>query len=87
MNINILNHFLEPSQIKIFSNGRIYMSAVIPPILSEIYRAMSVFRKQRIRFYPDRSVSISSRIISIKDIMLLLLRSINHIQVQPIQQQ
>jgi hypothetical protein len=37
------------------------MSAVIPPNLNEIYRSMSGFRKQLLRFYPDRSGSINAQ--------------------------
>ncbi len=36
------------------------MSAVIPPNLNEVYRAMSGYRKSLIRFYPDRSGKINS---------------------------
>ena len=34
-------------------------SAVIPPNLNEVYRAMSGYRKSLIRFYPDRSGKIN----------------------------
>jgi len=37
------------------------MSAVIPPNLNEVYRAMSGYRKQLLRFYPDRSGAINSQ--------------------------
>ena len=36
------------------------MSVVIPPNLNEIYRTMSGYRKQMIRFYPDRSGVINA---------------------------
>jgi len=35
------------------------MSAVIPPNLNEVYRAMSGYRKSLLRFYPDRSGKIN----------------------------
>ena len=35
------------------------MSAVIPPNLNQTYRAMSGYRKQLLRFYPDRSGAIN----------------------------
>jgi hypothetical protein len=35
------------------------MSAVIPPNLNQTYRAMQGFRKQLLRFYPDRSGAIN----------------------------
>jgi hypothetical protein len=35
-------------------------SAVIPPNLNEVYRSMSGFRKQLLRFYPDRSGKINA---------------------------
>lgn len=37
------------------------MSAVIPSNLNEVYRAMSGYRKQLLRFYPDRSGAINAQ--------------------------
>ena len=37
------------------------MSAVIPPNLNQTYRAMSGYRKQLLRFYPDRSGAINAQ--------------------------
>ncbi len=36
------------------------MSAVIPPNLNEIYRNMSGYRKNLIRFYADRTGKINA---------------------------